>query len=382
MYRSYFFALLSCALFSAGALINAYSNLPEFNGLPPVSLSGVESTVPGNFAFPEQNEGARKDGTAEQGEAVEQRAAVEQEGAAEQREAVKQDDPAQLSGFHSSASEADPNLIKAMPAVGVTQSVGLAQSTKLTQTAEPAPSSKLTSSSRRTPSIKQTQSAKSTPSTPLNAQTDNFNILLLGTDGDKLEMVCVYSINHHLIAELKSVSLFFPVNSVVIYKGSKTSLDNIYRQGGWQAVAEAVGNTMYININQYVKIDRQALRDLDKYFEPIYVDGERVEIETLFVRRTSHNDDRIIARILRQVLRPQVFFQYIPKLVFGVNGGIESNFSFTPRNLVDYYRIAKRLSTKRIKKVVLLGTPDWHNGCKVNIPPEEPLRSGIFQATQ
>lgn len=217
---------------------------------------------------------------------------------------------------------------------------------------------------------------------PLNTLTDNFNILLLGVDKEKLEMVCVYSINHHFKNPPRSVSLFFPVNSVLQYKGKKETLDSIYAVGGWQALEEILEKEMFIDIAYYVKIDRQALRDLEQYFEPIYVDGEKVEMETLFVRRTSNKDDRIIARILKQVLRPEVFFRYIPSLVFGINRDIESNFNFTPQNLVFHYRLAKKLSTKRIEKIVLFGTTDWQEGRRVNIPRKEDLGSAIYLATR
>ena len=88
-------------------------------------------------------------------------------------------------------------------------------------------------------------------------------------------MVCVYSINHHLTTELKSVSLFFPVNSVLLYKGKEKTLDKIFAEGHWKGVAEAVEKAMYIDIHKYVKIDRQALRELEKYFDPIFVDGKK-----------------------------------------------------------------------------------------------------------
>ena len=138
---------------------------------------------------------------------------------------------------------------------------------------------------------------------------------------------------------------------------------------------------MYIDIHKYVTLTT-ALRELEKYFDPIFVDGKKVEMETLFVRRTSSKDDRIIALILKQVLRPEVFFRYIPGLVFGINKDIESNFSFTPKDLAFYYRIGKKLSTKRIKKIVLTGETEWQEGRRVNIPPKEVMGNAIYRATK
>jgi len=369
MYRSYFFALLACAVFSVAALVNAYHNL-----MPVSAVQVPRETIAERQGYPNRGSGARealdrvslnKSDTATLVDTL-----PKKDGGAENLSLSQEDSYRTLEGAEGSHRTSAYSVSPAADHIGAKEPAETTFSLASNDGSKPG---RLPSAASSNPEAK--------GNVPLNAQTDNFNILLLGTNGGKLEMVCVYSINHHLTTELKSVSLFFPVNSVFIYKGRKKTLEEIYSDRGWQAVADAVGRKMYIDINHYVKIDRQALRDLENYFEPIYVDGKKVEMETLFVRRTSNEDDRIIARILKQVLRPQVFFRYIPSLVFGVRGDIESNFSFTPKSLAEYYRIAKRLSTKRVEKVVLSGSTAWHNGQKVNIPPEDVLGSAIYKAT-
>ena len=328
MSRSYFFALLTCFLFSLAALINGYHNLPTVSASPEAYQ---EVPIP---SAPEENK------------------------------------PRDLTDNQDETATYESGK-------------GKLACTTTSPALEAAAGEKLVDySSFPRKQLQTSTNSLSSNLALLNKRSNNFNILLLGVDGNKLEMVCVYSINHHLKTQLKSVSLFFPTNSLLLYKGKKTTLVSIFSSGDWKAVAEAVESEMYIDINYYVKIDRQALRDLEKNFEPIYVDGKRVQMETLFVRRTSNEDDRLIARILKQVLRPEMFFKYIPGLVFGIHGDIESNFSFTPRNLAFYYRIAKKLSTNRIEKVVLLGTTQWKNGRKVNIPPEDLMGSAIYRETK
>ena len=338
MCRSYFFALLACFIFSAAALSNAYHNLPApevsqtlpaaFDTDRSVEKSETISSIPENAGTPPETRSVDTPGmpmeTGDSGEAFLYEAPSGKLPAGQPRKSPD------LAAVPFSAGDfAQPNII------------------------------------------------------PLNHQTDNFNILMLGVDKDKLEMVSVYSINHRLETEQpKSVSLFFPTNSLFIYKGKKKTLEGIFAAEGWEAITGVMEKEMFIDIDYYVKIDRQALRDLEKYFDPIYVDGEKVDMENLFVRRTSNQDDRIIALVLRQVLRPEVFFRYIPRLVFSSHRDIESNFSFTPQNLVFYYRLAKRLSTKRVDKVVLTGRTEWLDGHKVNIPPEEALQCAIYQATR
>ena len=82
------------------------------------------------------------------------------------------------------------------------------------------------------------------------------------------------------------------------------------------------------------------------------------------------------------MLRPEVFFRYIPGLVFGINKDIESNFSFYTKRSGIYYRIGKKLSTKRIKKIVLTGETEWQEGRRVNIPPKEVMGNAIYRATK
>lgn len=347
MCRSYFFAFFACAIFSAASLFNAYYSLPA----PEVSI-----VPPQAVALPNASLG------------VPTKASGDPEKV-----------PAENSHSDTAANASNgPAVKKAFRPEGELSVL----SKNLSQTRETrffSPTGKLPASSEGIPADDPAQPE----TTPLNFRTDNFNILMLGVDGDKLEMVSVYSVNHRLkTARPKSVSLFFPINSLFIYKGKEKTLDGIFADRGWRSVAEVMEKEMLIDINYYVKIDRQALRDLEKYFDPIYVDGKKVEMENLFVRRTSDDDDRIIALILRQVLRPEVFFKYIPRLVFSFHRDIESNFSFTPKNLVFYYRLGKRLSTKRVEKVVLWGKTDWKNGRKVNIPPKDQLQCAIYLATK
>lgn len=339
MYRSYFFALFACIIFSAAALVNACAALP--------------SQVP--------------DGRA----------------AGDTVQAQKPIPPAagEKTANFDSASRQEKAPASSGEPIGAQKigesSPGLSQEVTVPLRKFPPVSGPVYGSNTQPD-----KEASSREIIPLNHGTDNFNILMLGVNKDELEMVSVYSINPDLDPQPKSVSLFFPVNSLLTYKGKKKTLDSIFASGGWSAIAEVVEKEMYIDINYYVKIDRQALRDLEKYFEPIYVDGEKVDIETIFVRRTSNEDDRIIARILRQVLRPEVFFKCIPRLVFSINKDIESNFSFTPSNLLFQYRLARKLSTRRVEKVVLFGHTEWQDGMLVNIPPEEGMRCAIYHATR
>lgn len=411
MCRSYFFALFACTLFSLGALSNAYSNLsgpvipPVFHlsdspgnlTTDPIGTSVSTATLPGETPtswdkaadVPGETPVLPGEKGVFPGELY----------------AAPEDGPALLSSGHGSSASTVPTdrlPEPSAPSGSASAHGAMPSNAPLNKKLSTSQGSTGGESAPKTAPASQESSGKGQPSSriavkaashqlsaspghapfPLNTRTENFNILLLGVDKDKLEMVCVYSINHHFKDPPKSVSLFFPVNSLLQHKGEKKTLDRIYAVGGWQALEEVLEKKMFIDIAYYVKIDRQALRDLERYFEPIYVDGEKVEMETLFVRRTSDEDDRIIARILKQVLRREVFFRYIPSLVFGVSKDIESNFSFTPQNLVFHYHLAKKLSTKRVEKRVLFGTTDWQEGRRVNIPRDEDLGSAIYLATK
>lgn len=410
MCRSYFFALFACALFSLGALSNAYSNLPG-PVIPPVFHL---SDSPGNLTTdPIDTSVSIPTSPGETPTLYDNALDVPGETPVFPGEkgvfpgelyAAPEDGPALLSSGHGSSASTVPtdrlpepsapsgsaSVPRVMPVnAGLNKKAFASQADPSGEYAPKTVLASQESTGKGQPSSRVGAKAAShglsaspgDAASPLNNLTENFNILLLGVDKEKLEMVCVYSINHHFEDPPKSVSLFFPVNSLLQYKGKKETLDSIYAEGGWQALEEVLEKEMFIDIAYYVKIDRQALRDLEKYFEPIYVDGEKVQMETLFVRRTSNEDDRIIARILKQVLRREVFFRYIPSLVFGINRDIESNFSFTPQNLAFHYQLAKKLSTKRIEKIVLFGTTDWQEGRRVNIPRDEDLGSAIYLAT-
>ena len=54
MYRSYFFALFACAIFSCAALLNAYQNLPPVREIQvPEKIGSISSdTLPSSTAVP------------------------------------------------------------------------------------------------------------------------------------------------------------------------------------------------------------------------------------------------------------------------------------------------------------------------------------------
>ena len=349
MRRSYFFALFACLLLSTSLLWDAYTNLHSYPG------SGADGypkgTVGSGLSHTPLLE--RKDAVADEETPDPSQCTVKGRGPEGGLELT-------LTCF-SGSSPTGEELILHM------------RRSLLTDLMEPeewggqGPSAVMP---RANNSVEK-PAAKQVPELRLNAETDNYNVLFLGVDGDDLQMVSVYSVNHHAADNFPSVGVFIPTDTVFFYRGEEVPLEDIYRRWGLGAVRDLVEREMEVDTAYYVQVDRRFIVNLARSFDPILVDGERIDLENPFVRKVSPNDERIMAGLMEQVLRPSIFFGSLPELVTGAARYIRTDFEFTFDNLLFHYRLAAGVDRNRLKKVVL------HD-----LPPQEELKQTIYRLTR
>lgn len=213
-----------------------------------------------------------------------------------------------------------------------------------------------------------------------NQQTDNLNVLFIGADGKRLLMTSVYSINHHQ-TKMKSGAIFFPNHTLLQETGYPGTLEDIFRRDGPVEIMGLLEKALEIDIAYYVRIDKAVLREVEKFIDPIYVDGEKIELENLFDMQVTPKDQEILGALMEELTKPKVYFINLPRLVAAFRKYLETDFPINPSNLVLHYRIARNVDMDHITKVVLRGTNYRWRGKIVQVVPMEILRNIVYKVT-
>lgn len=183
----------------------------------------------------------------------------------------------------------------------------------------------------------------------LNRQTDNLNVLFLGVDGQELLMCALYTVNHR--GSFRSAALFFPTQGVL--PGSQETIAQVFSQRGVEGVRKLVEEQMGITVAYYIRIEQAVFDYLEEFIDPIYVDGEKIDLSQLFTMGVGSKDQEILAELWRQLTRPRVFFLDLPRLVFHRQKLVTTDFAVTPPNLLLHFKIVQQVDASQIKKVVL-----------------------------
>lgn len=214
---------------------------------------------------------------------------------------------------------------------------------------------------------------KSVPS--LNRQTENFNVLFVGVEGKQLRMVSVYSINRG--NGYNSGAVFFPVNS---YFQEKT-LAQLYLDKGVDGIERLLEKEMEVDIAYYVKMDRRILSEVESFLKPIVINGEPVDIDSLFTMEVTPYDEEIMGELMRQLTRPSVYFFRLPQLMLAFGRYMDTDFRLSVQNLKFHFELATSVDTQRINKVIAGGNNEYINGQKVWVVPESVLKNVVYQMT-
>lgn len=183
----------------------------------------------------------------------------------------------------------------------------------------------------------------------LNRQTNNMNVLFIGVEKDKLLACSVFSINYS--DKYQAGAVFLPTYATA--PNYKYTFAQIYKEVGVEGLKQIIEKEMEIDIELYYKIERELLKQLDSYIDPIYVNGEKIELYNLFTMAVSPQDEEILGALVRELLKPGVFFIRLPKLLLDATKYITTNFKVTIPNLKFHYNNIVNLDSRNITKVVL-----------------------------
>lgn len=210
----------------------------------------------------------------------------------------------------------------------------------------------------------------------LNKLTNNTNILCLGINEKKLEMVSVYSINKE---NKKSAGIFLPTRTSVLVNGNLLTLAEIYREYGVKNLKKIISQCMEIEIPYYMEIDKNGLVQLSELIGPIYVENENIDIPHLFERPVSPNDDQILQSLAQEITKPQMVLNY-PKLIRIFINNVKSDVQIG--GLWDLYNIFKGLNHSELKKVILWGKKANINGKETYLIAPYDWHNTVYKATE
>ena len=180
-------------------------------------------------------------------------------------------------------------------------------------------------------------------------ETDNLNVLFIGFEEESLEMVAVYSINYR--DRMQSGAVFFPVQALV--PGEELSFRDFYREEGLRALRSAVEEALGIEIAYHVAINNAIMAEVEGIIGPITIEGKKLDLNKIFTMAPSPQDEEMLGELVRRLTRPEVYFWQLPKLCLAAHRHVITDFPLTLENLWLHYRIASKIPTDRLRKVIL-----------------------------
>ncbi|MBS4024201.1 MAG: hypothetical protein KGZ96_00840 [Clostridia bacterium] len=216
----------------------------------------------------------------------------------------------------------------------------------------------------------------------LNKKTDNLNVLFVGVGDGELKMACLYSIDYQ--ETWRSAAIFFPNRTTVALPGEGASnmLYRIYQDKGVEGLVKALEDKLEVDINYYIKVDRKVLQKVAEIIDPIYVEGEEIDITNLFDMEVTPHDDYILGELVKQFRKPTVYFFSLPELFFSFRKYISTDFAITPSNLYFHFKVATGIDPALLTKTILSGWDYYHQGEWIRVIPEDTWKNIVHRLTK
>ena len=211
-----------------------------------------------------------------------------------------------------------------------------------------------------------------------NRLTDNVNVLFIGVDKGKLLACSVFTINYQ--DKYQAGAVFVPTYSKA--PKYKYTFGEIYEKVGVEGLRRVLEKEMEVDISLYYSIERELLKQLETYIDPIYIDDRKVELYNLFTMAVSPQDEQILGALTRELLKPGVFFTKLPRLLLDATKYIKRDFKVTFQNLKFHYNNIVNLDTHNIKKVVLPVSQKMSGSKTYYEVDEYALKNGIYEISR
>ncbi|NLC76352.1 MAG: hypothetical protein GX750_01855, partial [Clostridia bacterium] len=126
-----------------------------------------------------------------------------------------------------------------------------------------------------------------------------------------------------------------------------------YREQGLQDLRSMVEESLGIEIAYYVSVRNAIMDEVERITGPIIIEGEKLDLTGIFTMATGPRDEEMLGELVKRLTKPEVYFWQLPKLCLAAHRHVTTDFPLTLENLLLHYRIATRIPTHHLKKVIL-----------------------------
>lgn len=212
-----------------------------------------------------------------------------------------------------------------------------------------------------------------------NSSTTNLNVLFMGVQQGKLEVIALFSINHK--DRMQAAAIFFPTATIVRQGQQLVTLGQIHQKQGAQALEKVLEALLAVDIAYQVQVDQRVLAEVTKFIDPIVIDDQEIPLTNLFTMELSPADEQILGALLERFTQPRVFFWHLPQMILTFGRYVSTNFSLAPANLWLHYRIARGVDTSSIPKVIIAGQSAAWEGKTVWVASGPQLKRIVYDLT-
>lgn len=186
--------------------------------------------------------------------------------------------------------------------------------------------------------------------TQVQKETQNLNVLFVGWEDDQPEMISIYTINHQ--DRMQSAAIFLPVQAT--FPGENLTLRQIYLHQGLETLRQKIQQYLNIEIAYHVIIRNQIMTAVEDIIGPLTLDGDTpIDLSRIFTMPPGPRDNQLLGELVARFTKPEVYFWQLPRLVLAARQYVTTDFPLTAENLLLHYRIASRIPTQELVKVIL-----------------------------
>lgn len=221
--------------------------------------------------------------------------------------------------------------------------------------------------------------------TALNRVTDSINVMYIWSDKNTLKVISVTGFNRDT---KQAAIVVIPLYTVVdtaneVNPGKrKTTIQDLYREGGREAVRRFLEERLEVAIPNYVHVNQSALQKVSDIIGTLDVNGDKITMLEAFEQTAAGirtDDSDVVKTVASQVRQPRMILE-IPRLLWIFTHDIQTNF--TTDQMVNLFYISRQMDLQHMRKTTLSGFEYVTETLKLLFVPDQTWKNIIYEITQ
>jgi len=220
--------------------------------------------------------------------------------------------------------------------------------------------------------------------TSLNRGVDSINIMYVWSDGDRLKIISITSLN---TATRQAALVVIPLGTVVnvgrtvSLQDKWVTIQDIYREQGREGVKDLLEEKLEITIPVFIYVNQTALQKISNIVGVLKVNGDEITMLDAFEQTMLgiRTDDRDVVRaVTARILRPQMLFE-VPKLLWIFTHDVKTNLS--AEQMLRIFNTSRQMDLGNMRKTALPGYELDRNSLKFVLVSEQTWKNIIYELT-